>query len=127
MSMRERFTWENSLRVGAAVDVWWGYGSGFRAKGRGVIDAIFPKSFRVRLTEAASGASWGSGMGWPAGFVVKGIPRAFASDRWHPNLCVEPIEQGGHAEERTSDDPVIPASHGGGTHTHHQREREPAR
>lgn len=57
MIMRERLTWENSLRVGAAVDVWWGYGSGFRAKGRGVIDAIFPKSFRVRLTEAASGAS----------------------------------------------------------------------
>lgn len=94
MTMHERLIWEGNLHVGAPVIVWWGYGFGFRAKGRGVIDAVFPKSFRVRLTEEGTG---GAGVGrftWPAGFVLKGIPRAFASERWHPNLCVDPIEQG---------------------------------
>lgn len=45
MTMHERLIWEGDLHVGAPVIVWWGYGSGFRAKGRGVIDAVFPKSF----------------------------------------------------------------------------------
>lgn len=94
MTMRERLTWEAGLQVGDQVIVWWGHGSGFRAKGRGVIDAVFPKSFRVRLTEEASGVGGGSLHTWPAGLVLKGIPRVFSSERWHPNFCVEPPEAG---------------------------------
>lgn len=105
MTILERLAWEDGLRAGAGVVVWWGYGSGFRARGRGVIEAVFPKSFRVRLTEEGHGGSGGGQVTWPAGFVLKGIPRVVAGRVWHPNLCVEPEREGPVGEGGTPQPP----------------------
>lgn len=60
------------LATGVAVVVRWGRGLGYRAIGRGVVDRVFTRSVRVRLTEdvALNGK-----VAWRAGHVLKGIPR----------------------------------------------------
>jgi hypothetical protein len=77
---------DRALRVGQPVRVRWGYGLGFRAEGRGRIAALYPKTVRVELLEGVPNPS-GTGIGWPKGFVLKGIPRfsAFTRrwDRWN--------------------------------------------
>jgi len=72
----ELTSWQEELRPGDPVEVRWGYGSGFRARGRGVIDQIYRQSFRVRLTAPVR---LSQGAGWPEGFVLKSIPRAYTA------------------------------------------------
>ena len=78
-------TEDAALCVGRPVIVRWGYGSGFRAQGRGEIITLYAKSVRVRLLEDVRGP--GGSAGWPAGFVLHGIPR-FTNERWHGEHCV---------------------------------------
>ena len=61
-------------KKGDQVQVYWGYGLGFRAQGVGEIVKVFTKSVQVRLLEPVS-CPYTDGIGWPAGFVLKGIPR----------------------------------------------------
>jgi len=69
-----------SLHVGQAVNVYWGYGSGFRAKGKGVVERVNRKSVAVKLTEDAP-APYGAP--WPAGYVLRGIARASDFEHWN--------------------------------------------
>jgi hypothetical protein len=78
---------DRSLRVGQEVLVRWGYGGGFRAHGRGVITKLYDKSVRVKLLEDVM---HGGTIGWPAGFVLKGIPR-FGTREWVPESSVTPL------------------------------------
>lgn len=88
--MTERIEWESKLKPGDPVEVFWGLGLGFRAHGYGVIEKVFAKSFRVRLTAPAwirsqhgLEAEHGPKPDWPAGYVLKGIPRVFGTG-WDP-------------------------------------------
>lgn len=82
-----RLRWEALLAPGDPVRVTWGYGQGGRHQGVGVIERVFGRSFRVRLTEDAPG-------GWPAGTVLKGVGRfswLFAAD-WNMWNAVHPVD-----------------------------------
>lgn len=92
MTPTKRMRWEDELRPGSRVVVRWGYGFGFRARGRGVIGRIYRKSFQVQLSHDVASPTPG-GIPWRRGFVVKGVPRQIAWDRWHPDFCVEPDER----------------------------------
>jgi len=82
---------DRSLKQGNLVTVRWGYGSGFRAEGRGVVSAVFPKSVRVVLIESVwynnEKQASGKEADWPAGFELHGIPRFSLLSRnwdyWH--------------------------------------------
>lgn len=97
-NMQARCEWENGLRVGQEVRVRWGYGLGFRAEGVGIIDRIYAKSFRVRLTEDVA-SPYGGANGWDAGFLLKGIPRMTNWDGWNVEHCVAPIDATQEATE----------------------------
>lgn len=84
---------DRALRVGQPVRVRWDYGLGFRAEGRGRIAALYPRSVRVELLEDVPNPS-GTGIGWPKGFVLKGIPRFGAFNRtWDRWNSVEPVAE----------------------------------
>ena len=72
--MKQLMDEDRTLAIDQPVTVSWGYGLGFRAHGRGRIVALYPKSARVELEEDVPNPS-GTGVGWPKGFVLKGIPR----------------------------------------------------
>mgnify|MGYP001586934633 CR=1 FL=1 len=90
VNLRERLAWEDSLRPGNTVYVVWGYGSGFRVGGWGVIDRVFPKSFRVRLVQGVKDPYDPNRIAWPSGYVLHQIPRVTAIERWHPENAVYP-------------------------------------
>lgn len=80
------------LRIGQPVTVRWGYGLGFRATGTGTVVKLSPKSVQVRLLTAVQSPSDPHREGWPAGFVLKGIPRFNLTSRtWNYWNCVEPL------------------------------------
>lgn len=84
---------DRALRVSQPVRVRWGYGLGFRAEGRGRIAAQYPKSVRVELLVNVPNPS-GTGIGWPKGFVLKGIPRFSAfTRRWDRCNSVESLSE----------------------------------
>lgn len=73
---------DRALSLGQHVTVRWGYGSGFRARGRGVIVRLSRLSVQVALTAPVLAPHACGGTPWPAGYVLTGIPR-FGSERWH--------------------------------------------
>jgi hypothetical protein len=82
---------DKSLKVGSRVSVRWGYGLNFRASGIGKIVKVFEKSVQVEL-ESLVPSPYG-GQGWPAGFVLKGIPRyTILNDRWDVWNSVTPLD-----------------------------------
>ncbi len=84
---------DRTLQVGQPVLVRWGYGLGFRAEGRGRIAALFPKSVRVELLQEVPNPS-GTGIGWPKGFILRGIPRFTAfSQKWDYWNSVTPLTE----------------------------------
>jgi len=87
-SLREILAADDVLSVGMPVRVRWGYGLGFRAEGTGTITKLYDKSVRVKLAAPVTGPSGGEG--WPAGFELRGIPRARDLFRWNPEHCVVP-------------------------------------
>lgn len=89
-SLWGRADWEARLTKGDPVIVRWGFGLGFRAEGRGTIAAVFAKSFRVRLTETVP-SPYRPHDGWPAGFVLRGIPRIINGREWNEAHCVVPV------------------------------------
>jgi hypothetical protein len=83
-----------ALRVGQPVTVRWGYGLGFRARGTGTIVKLSPKSVQVQISAAVPSPSDPAREGWPAGFVLKGIPRVDLTSRnWNHWNCVEPLPE----------------------------------
>ena len=75
---------DKRLTVGIPVTVRWGYGLGFRAEGKGTIVKVYDKSVQVRLSEPVQYQPGKDG--WPAGFVLKGIPRfGLFGNRWDYN------------------------------------------
>lgn len=84
---------ESSLKIGDPVTVFWGYGLGFRAEAQGVIEKIYPKSFRVKILHDVKSPQSDS-IGWPAGFVLMGIPRLeFGVKTWDAANRVAPPEK----------------------------------
>ena len=82
---------DEKLEVGTAVTVRWGYGLSFRAEGQGKIVRMFEKSVQVQLD---NDVMHDGKVGWPAGFVLKGIPRyGMFNDNWNYWHSVTPIEQ----------------------------------
>ena len=91
MTFLEATAEDKTLVVGMPVTVRWGYGSGFRACGVGVITGLYAKSVRVTLSEDVSMPGEPSKIGWPKGFELRGIPRAqFGNvEKWNSEHCVE--------------------------------------
>jgi len=84
-----------ALHMGQPVTVRWGYGLGFRTHGTGTIVKLSPKSVQVQISAAVPSPSDPAREGWPAGFVLKGIPRVdFTSRNWNHWNCVEPLPDG---------------------------------
>jgi hypothetical protein len=79
---------DQSLYVGQPVLVRWGYGLGFRVEGHGTIERLYEKSVRVRLSHDVR---INDHVGWNKGFVLQGIPRLIAIERWNTNHCVIPL------------------------------------
>ena len=67
--------------VGDKVMVFWGYGLGFRREGCGIIEKVYAHSLRVRLTQEVK-SPYKNAVGWPCGFVLKGIPRTSWEKNW---------------------------------------------
>lgn len=90
---REAVEIDRMLRVGLRVRVFWGWGLGFRAEGEGTVVAINRKSVQVKLERSVTHhRGTGAGSCWPAGFVLKGIPR-LQNDRWvYQQNGVEPFD-----------------------------------
>lgn len=90
MTLTDMTEFDAHLTIGQRVLVRWGYGSGFRAEGHGVITKLFRKSCRVRLD---SDVNFNGGIGWKAGFELKSIPRCqFGNiENWNWELGVFPI------------------------------------
>jgi hypothetical protein len=78
---------DRSIKVGMPVRVRWGYGLSFRAEGVGEIVKVFRGSVQVKLTNPVPSPR--GGQPWPAGFVLKGIPR-FMGNNWNFWNSVEP-------------------------------------
>ena len=78
-----------SLRVGQSVMVAWGYGSGFRALGRGEIVRLNRRTVRVRLTESVPAPS---GDPWTPGTEISVVrPDDITNERLNPNNTVHPL------------------------------------
>lgn len=72
---------DRNLKPGDHVTVRWGYGSAFRAEGKGTITAVYAKSVRVKLIADVPAPH---GPPWPTGFELKGIPRFSAyNGQWN--------------------------------------------
>ena len=84
------------LQIGQVVEVRWGWGSGFRASGRGQITGLFRTCVWVRLLEAVPDPANPERQGWPKGFVLKGIPR-FPHPNWTGKNGVFSTNGGGNA------------------------------
>lgn len=80
--------WQEALRPGDLVEARWGYGQGFRARGRAEVVRLNRSSIRVRLTEAVQSPHGGT---WPAGQEIGGLPRADSTGP-HPEHGVFPVE-----------------------------------
>jgi hypothetical protein len=80
---RQLFREDESLEVGTPVIVRWGYGLNFRVEGKGKIAKVNRKSVQVELTEDVPSPHDADGVGWPAGFVLKGIPRVGNLHQWN--------------------------------------------
>lgn len=89
-----RRTQEEDARLipGALVTVRWGYGSGFRASGKGRILKVNRLSVQVELLEDVQSPYDSEKVGWPKGYVLSGIAR-FASTRWDQYNSVIPCEE----------------------------------
>ena len=82
---------DKKLTIGTPVTVRWGYGLSFRAEGIGKIVKVFEKSVQVQLD---NDVFHNGKVGWPAGFVLKGIPRyGMFNDKWNYWHSATPIEQ----------------------------------
>jgi hypothetical protein len=87
---REMVGFNETLFTGQEVKVYWGYGSGFRAQGYGIITKVNRLSVRVRLTADVKSPHNRDEIGWPEGYELKGIPR-WHSPQWRRyENCVEP-------------------------------------
>ena len=91
MDISHAMRFDGELSIGETVMVRWGYGSGFRASGRGVIVKLHPKSLHVKLDHPVM---HNNKVGWEAGFVLTGIPRCRYDTlaRWNDEHGVFPID-----------------------------------
>lgn len=88
---RRNVEWDERIKIGDKVQVRWGYGSGFRARGLGTVVRVSPASLQVKLDEDVMSPYRKMEVGWPKGFTLKGIAR-FGSfnGRWNFWNSVEP-------------------------------------
>lgn len=84
-----------TLHLGQPVLVAWGYGSGFRAMGRGTIQKINRRSVRVRLTEPVASPFDDKSSHtacWPIGQTITVVrPDDITNPKLHPNNTVHPL------------------------------------
>lgn len=84
-----------TLRLGQQVLVAWGYGLGFRAMGRGMIQKINRRSVRVRLTEPVASPydnKSSHSACWPIGQIITVVrPDDITNPKLHPNNTVHPL------------------------------------